>query len=260
MAASPLPSRGAQKYVKKGENPNIPYPQCEREAYNNDGPRNAKNGVLAGKSRVGNGQKVSPVRAQHTNTPPYFFLGGGTWGTRSSDLGPPPWVSRSIYKKKILQDPGPSPHKEYTKKFGPPPPQPPPSAAKKGVPRWGGGGGRGVIIKKINRWIILFPKMMIVQGVRHAIPYPRVHNANDLKKGGYMVPAPVLALTTSLQGDFGKFSADACQLGNHLTGVVRSKPQRPGNRGKRHIPPISGLFGAIRVPYLKGLNRLFHPL
>ena len=25
-------------------------------------------------------------------------------------------------------------------------------------------------------------------------------------------------------------------------------------RGKRHIPPILGLFGPIRVPYPKGLN------
>ena len=31
-------------------------------------------------------------------------------------------------------------------------------------------------------------------------------------------------------------------------------------RGKRHIPPLLGLFGAIHVPYPKGLNRLFNPL
>ena len=31
-------------------------------------------------------------------------------------------------------------------------------------------------------------------------------------------------------------------------------------RGKRHIPPHFGLFGAIRVPYPKGLNCLFNPL
>ena len=49
-------------------------------------------------------------------------------------------------------------------------------------------------------------------------------------------------------------------LRNHLAEVVRSKPRRPVYRGKRHIPPFVGVFGAIRVPYLKGLNRLFNPL
>ena len=47
---------------------------------------------------------------------------------------------------------------------------------------------------------------------------------------------------------------------NHLAEVVRSKPRRPVYRGKRHVPALLGLFGAIRVPYLKGLNRLFDPL
>ena len=32
--------------------------------------------------------------------------GGATRGTWSWDLGPPPWVKGSIYKKKVLQDPG----------------------------------------------------------------------------------------------------------------------------------------------------------
>ena len=45
--------------------------------------------------------------------------------------------------------------------------------------------------------------------------------------------------------------------GNHLAEVVRSKPRRPVHRGKRHIAPH---FGPIRVPYPKGLNRLFNPL
>ena len=31
-------------------------------------------------------------------------------------------------------------------------------------------------------------------------------------------------------------------------------------RGKRHIPPILGLFWPIRVPYPKGLNCWFNPL
>ena len=31
-------------------------------------------------------------------------------------------------------------------------------------------------------------------------------------------------------------------------------------RGKRHILPILGLFGPIRVPYPKGLNCWFNPL
>ena len=31
-------------------------------------------------------------------------------------------------------------------------------------------------------------------------------------------------------------------------------------RGKRHLPPHFGHFGAIRVPYPKGLNCQFNPL
>ena len=47
---------------------------------------------------------------------------------------------------------------------------------------------------------------------------------------------------------------------NHLAEVVRSKPRKPVYRANRHIPTLLGLFGDIRVPYLKGLNCLFHPL
>ena len=36
--------------------------------------------------------------------------GGPTGGTWSWDPGPPPWVRGSIYKKKVLQDPGPNTH------------------------------------------------------------------------------------------------------------------------------------------------------
>ena len=38
--------------------------------------------------------------------------------------------------------------------------------------------------------------MMILQGVRHLVPYLGVLYANDPKKGGYMVYAPALDLTT----------------------------------------------------------------
>ena len=44
--------------------------------------------------------------------------------------------------------------------------------------------------------------------------------------------------------------------GGGLGGVAykdRARPP-PRDRGKRHIPPILGLFGPIRVPYPKGLN------
>ena len=41
-------------------------------------------------------------------------IGGPNGGTRSWDLGPPAWVTGSIYKKKILQDPGPNTHNSHS--------------------------------------------------------------------------------------------------------------------------------------------------
>ena len=38
--------------------------------------------------------------------------------------------------------------------------------------------------------------MMILQGVRHLVPYLGVSYANDPKKGGYMAYTPALDLTT----------------------------------------------------------------
>ena len=68
-------------------------------------------------------------------------MGGADWGYL--ELGPetPPSVRGSIYKKKIVQDPGPNPHTAATirKEVLTPPP--------KGVPRCGG--GTGVKIQKI---------------------------------------------------------------------------------------------------------------
>ena len=59
--------------------------------------------------------------------------GGGDWGNLELGPGTPPWVRGSIYKKKILQDPGPNTHTAATirKEVLTPPP--------KGVPRYGGG-------------------------------------------------------------------------------------------------------------------------
>ena len=70
--------------------------------------------------------------------------GGVTRGTGSRDPGPPPWVRGSIYKKKVLQDPGPNTHTAATiHKEVLTPPHPPP---KKGTPVRG---GTGVKIQKI---------------------------------------------------------------------------------------------------------------
>ena len=44
--------------------------------------------------------------------------------------------------------------------------------------------------------------MMILHGVRRLIPYLGVCSANDPKKVGYITPAPMLDLTTSLWGYF----------------------------------------------------------
>ena len=123
---------------------------------------------------------------------------GGTW---SRDPGPPPWARGSIYKKKVLQDPGPNTHTAATihKEVLTPPPSPPPPQ-KKGYPGAGGHGGQN----PKNYWGVIFgPKMMILQGVRRQKPYIGVCYANDPKKGGYTTLAPALDLTTSLRGDFG---------------------------------------------------------
>ena len=66
--------------------------------------------------------------------------GGGDWGYLELGPGTPPWVRGSIYKKKVLQEPGPNTHTAATigKEVLTPPP--------KGVPRYGG--GTGVKIKK----------------------------------------------------------------------------------------------------------------
>ena len=74
-------------------------------------------------------------------------MGGADWGIWSWDPGPPPWVRGSIYKKNVLQDPGPNTR----------------------VPKCRGGGG-GQNPK--NHWGIIFgPKMMILQGVRRQKPH-----------------------------------------------------------------------------------------
>ena len=49
--------------------------------------------------------------------------------------------------------------------------------------------------------------------------------------------------------------------GNRITSQrLLDQSQKQAYRGKRHIPPHFGIFGAIRVPYPKGLNRSFNPL
>ena len=97
-----------------------------------------------------------------------------------------PWVRGSIYKKKVLQVPGPNTqtaatiHKEV---LTPPPP-------KKGVPRYGGG-VRGSKSKN-HRGIIFGPKMMILQGVIRQKPYVGVCYADDPQKGGGGIRRPSL--------------------------------------------------------------------
>ena len=120
--------------------------------------------------------------------------GGLTGGTRSLDPGPPPWVRGSIYKKKALQDPGPNTHTAAAIRkevLTSPPPTPPPKKRGTRV-----GGGWGDQNRKIHRGIIFSPKMTILQGVRHPVPYLGVSYKNDPKKGGYMAYAPALDLTT----------------------------------------------------------------
>ena len=97
-----------------------------------------------------------------------------------------------MYKKKVARDLGPIPHTapRICKEVLTPPPTHPP---KKGYP--GTGGYRGQK-RKIHWGIIFSPKMMILQGVGHPVPYLGVWYANDPKKGGYMAYAPALDLTT----------------------------------------------------------------
>ena len=49
---------------------------------------------------------------------------------------------------------------------------------------------------RIHWGIIFSPKMMVLQGVGHLVPYLGVSYANDPQNGGYMVYAPALDLTT----------------------------------------------------------------
>ena len=71
-----------------------------------------------------------------------------------------------MYKKKVLQAPGPNTHTAATihKEVLPPPPPPTPHPPpKKGTLVRGGYGGQN----PKNHWGIIFgPKMMILQGVR----------------------------------------------------------------------------------------------
>ena len=86
--------------------------------------------------------------------------GGGDWGYLELGPGTPPWVRGSIYKKKVLQDPGPNTYTVATirKEVLPPPPP-----SKKGYPGAGGYGGQN----PKNHWgIIVGPKRMILQSVR----------------------------------------------------------------------------------------------
>ena len=129
-------------------------------------------------------------------------MGGDNWGYPELGPGTPSWVRGSIYKKKVLQDPGPNTHTAATicKEVLTPTPTPPPP--KKGYPSAGGYGGQN----PKNHWGIIFgPKMMILQGVRRQKTYIGVCYANDPKKGGYTTLAPGLDLTTSLRGDFCEF-------------------------------------------------------
>ena len=92
-------------------------------------------------------------------------MGGADWEYLELGPGTPTSVRGSIYKKKVLQDPGPNTHTVATmrKEVLTPPLPPPPPPPKKGYP--GAGGGYGGQNPK-NHWGIIFgPKMMILQGV-----------------------------------------------------------------------------------------------
>ena len=85
-----------------------------------------------------------------------------------------------MYKKKVAPDLGPNPHTapRIRKEVLTLPPDTPP---QKGYP--GTGGQRGQK-RKIHWGIIFSPKMMILQGVGHPVPYLGVLYANDPNKGG----------------------------------------------------------------------------
>ena len=78
-----------------------------------------------------------------TSKGPWGGGGGATGGTRSSDLGPQPWVRGSMYKKRVALDLGPNPHtapriRKEVLTPDPPPTPPAPPAPQKGVPGYGG--------------------------------------------------------------------------------------------------------------------------
>ena len=106
-------------------------------------------------------------------------MAGANWGYLELGPGTPPWVRGSIYKKKVIQDPGPNTHTAATiRKEVLTPPHPP--QQKRGTQVRG---GTGVKIQKHHWGIIVGPKMMILQGVRRQKPYIGVCYANDPKKG-----------------------------------------------------------------------------
>ena len=120
---------------------------------------------------------------------------GGRLGVPGVGTRDPPWVTGSIYKKKVLQDPGPNTHTAATiRKEVVTPPTPPPQK-KRGTQVQGGGGVLGQNRKLIGG-------SFLVLGVRRQKPYIGVCYANDPQKGGYTMLAPALDLTTSLRGDF----------------------------------------------------------
>ena len=113
--------------------------------------------------------------------------GRGDWGYLK--LGPetPAWVRGSIYKKKVLQDPGPNTHTAATicKEVLTPHHHPHHHHhPKKGYPSAGGGGGTGIKIQKNIGGSFFGPKMIILQGVRRQKPYNGVCYANNPQKGG----------------------------------------------------------------------------
>ena len=168
--------------------------------------------------------------------------GGGDWGTRSWDPRPPPWVRGSIYKKKVLPDPGPNTHTAATirKQVLTPPPQ------KKGT-QVRGGGGYGGLNPKNHRGISFGPKMMILQGVRRQKPYNGVCYANDPQKGGYTTLAPALDLTTSLRGDFSQGLKHnlLSGRGSAFSGLLATSPGAPGphTTPRSHVPGSKGRWG-----------------
>ena len=152
-----------------------------------------------------------------------------------------------MYKKKVALDLGPNPHtapstrKEVlTPPRHPPYPHPPP----KGVPGYVGLRGQK---RKIHRGIIFSPKMMILQGVGHPVPYLGVSYANDPKKGGYMAYAPALDLTTLFEviarcdsSRDGGLGVVACKLLVAL-GSFLVNGAKPNTRVNRHTNALHGV-------------------